>query len=206
MEESGIKPKNASVKDLGITKGKANWNLSPDELVTITVQSGQGKITSSGALCIDTGEFTGRSPKDKFTVKDEITSNSVWWNNFNIPFEPNRFDQLHQKMIQYLNGKEMYVRDAYACADERYRMNLRVVTEHAWSNLFAYNMFLRPAESELQNFNYEWLILCAPGFKADPTIDGTRQHNFSILNFKKKIILIGGSGYTGEIKKVYLLH
>ena len=201
MEESGIKPKNASVRGLGIIEGKANWNLSPTQLATITVESGQGKITDTGALCIDTGEFTGRSPKDKFTVKDEITATTVWWNNFNIPFESSKFDQLHKKIIGYLNGKEFYVRDAYACADQRYRMNIRVVTEHTWSNLFAYNMFLRPTKEELENFDPEWVILCVPGFKADPAVDGTRQHNFSILDFKKKIILIGGSGYTGEIKK-----
>lgn len=201
MEETGIKPQNTSVSELGIINGKVHWNLSPEQLVAITVQSGQGQLTNTGALSIDTGEFTGRSPKDKFTVKDEITSSSVWWNNFNIPFEPSKFDQLQQKVIDYLNGKEIYVRDAYACADERYRMNIRVVTEHAWSNLFAYNMFLRPTETELKNFNHEWLILCAPGFKADPKTDGTRQHNFSMINFKKKVILIGGTGYTGEIKK-----
>jgi phosphoenolpyruvate carboxykinase (ATP) len=201
MEETGIKSKNASVEELGITDGKIHWNLSSRQLTDIAVQSGHGKITATGALSIDTGEFTGRSPKDKFTVKDELTTDAVWWNNFNIPFEPSKFDQLYKKVIEYLNGREIYARDAYACADERYRMNIRVVTEHAWSNLFVYNMFLRPTNEELEHFSHEWLILCAPGFKANPLIDGTRQHNFSIINFKKKIILIGGSGYTGEIKK-----
>jgi phosphoenolpyruvate carboxykinase (ATP) len=104
-------------------------------------------------------------------------------------------------MTTYLSGKELYVRDAYACADPRYRMNLRFITEYPWSNLFAYNMFLRPTQEELRNFSHEWLILCAPGFRANPSEDGTRQHNFSILDFSRKIILIGGSAYTGEIKK-----
>jgi phosphoenolpyruvate carboxykinase (ATP) len=201
MLELGIKPANATLRDLGIADGKAHWNLSPEELTRMTVELGQGKITNTGSLAIDTGEFTGRSPKDKFTVKDSVTENSVWWNNFNIPFEAEKFDQLYIKMIRYFEGKEFFVRDVYACADWRYRMNIRVINEYAWSNLFVHNMFLRPTDKELQNFAPEWMILNAPGFKADPATDGTRQHNFSIIDFKRKIILIGGSGYTGEIKK-----
>lgn len=201
MLELGIKPAHASVMDLGITDGKAHWNLSPEQLTKMAVQAGQATMTNMGAITIDTGEFRGRSPKDKFTVKDEVTENSVWWNNFNIPFEPAKFDQLYIKMIRYFEGKEFFVRDVFACADHRYRMPIRVINEFPWSNLFVYNMFIRPSEKELQNFNAEWLILNAPGFRANPEVDGTRQHNFSIIDFKRKIILVGGSGYTGEIKK-----
>ena len=201
MEESGVKPKQASISSLGFTKGKAHWNLSPEQLANISVEAGQATITSTGALAINTGEFTGRSPKDKFTVRDALTKDAVWWNNFNIPFDAEKFEKLYHKVIAYLNGKEIYVRDMYACADDRYRMNLRVVTEYAWSNLFAYNMFLRPTEKELLEFNPEWLIVNAPGFSAQPEEDGTRQHNFSIIDFTRKIILTGGTGYTGEIKK-----
>ncbi len=201
MLELGLKPANTSVTDLGISDGKAHWNLSPEQLSKIALESGHAKITGSGAITVDTGEFMGRSPKDKFTVKDEVTANSVWWNNFNIPFEPAKFDQLYIKMIHYFEGKEFFVRDVYACADPRYRMNIRVINEYAWSNLFVYNMFIRPSEKELKEFKSEWLILNAPGFRANPAEDGTRQHNFSIIDFKRKIILIGGSGYTGEIKK-----
>jgi phosphoenolpyruvate carboxykinase (ATP) len=200
MLELGLKPGNATLMDLGIADGVAHWNLSAEELIAHTLKRQQGSLDSHGALAIDTGEFTGRSPKDKFTVKDEITAKSVWWNNFNIPFSPEKFDQLYIKMIRYLDGKEFFVRDAYACADWRYRINLRIINEHAWSNLFAYNMFLRPSANELK-FTPDWLMINAPGFKADPNTDGTRQHNFSIIDFKRKIILIGGSGYTGEIKK-----
>jgi phosphoenolpyruvate carboxykinase (ATP) len=201
MLELGIKPANASVTDLGISDGKAHWNLPPERLAKFAVDAGQAKLTSCGAIAVDTGEFTGRSPKDKFTVRDEVTENTVWWNNFNIPFEPSKFDQLYIKMIHYFEGKEFFVRDVYACSDWRYRMSIRVINEYAWSNLFVYNMFIRPMEKELHTFSAEWLILNAPGFKADPKEDGTRQHNFSIIDFKRKIILIGGSGYTGEIKK-----
>ena len=104
-------------------------------------------------------------------------------------------------MIDYLSDKELFAREVYACASEKHRMNIRVVNEYSWSNLFAYNMFLRPTEDELDNFKHDWLILNAPGFLADPKKDGTRQENFAILSFAKKMILIGGTGYTGEIKK-----
>lgn len=201
MLELGKKPGNASARDLGIMHGKAHWNLSAEQLMEISLLQGQAKTTKSGAITVDTGEFTGRSPKDKFIVRDDITESTVWWTNFNAPFDSEKFDRLHKKMIRYFEDKEFYVRDAYACADWRYRMNIRVVNEFAWSNLFVYNMFLRPTEVELKSFTPEWLILNAPGFKADPTMDGTRQHNFSIIDFTRKIILIGGSGYTGEIKK-----
>jgi phosphoenolpyruvate carboxykinase (ATP) len=207
MLESGYKPPGASVCHWGITEGTAHWNLlpqqliMPQQLIKHALDRGQATLTSTGAIAIDTGEFTGRSPKDKFTVKDDLTENTVWWNTFNIPFDPAKFDQLYQKMLRYFNGKEFFVRDAYACADPRYRMNIRVINEYAWSNLFVYNMFIRPTTEELENFTPEWLIVNAPGFHADPAVDGTRQHNFSIIDFKRKIILVGGSGYTGEIKK-----
>lgn len=201
MLEFGIRPSRSGVTELGITEGKAHWNLSPEQLSIIAIDAGHARMTSSGAVAVDTGGFTGRSPKDKFTVKDAITKDTVWWNTFNIPFAPGKFDQLYKKVLNYLNGKEIYVRDVYACADPRYRMNIRVITEYAWSNLFVHNMFLRPSESELKKFEHEWLIVNAPGFWADPEKDGTRQHNFSIIDFTKKVILIGGTAYTGEIKK-----
>ena len=201
MQELGTKPADASMKDLGIEDGKAHWNLPSHLLIQHALKAGQATLTNTGALAIDTGEFTGRSPKDKFTVKDEVTADTVWWNDFNIPFHATKFDQLYRKMINYFNGKEFYVRDVYACADIRYRVNIRVINEYAWSNLFVHNMFLRPTEKELTRFVPDWHILNAPGFHADPKEDGTRQHNFSIIDFKRKLIIIGGSGYTGEIKK-----
>jgi phosphoenolpyruvate carboxykinase (ATP) len=112
-----------------------------------------------------------------------------------------KFDRLFHRISAYLTEREVYVRDAYACADPAHRLNIRVVTEFPWSNLFANNLFLRPTKEEILNFTPEWTIICAPDFKAVPEIDGTRQHNFAVLNFTKKMILIGGTGYTGEIKK-----
>ena len=201
MTETGKRAKNATITDLGIKNANAFWNLSPEELSKIAVDNGQAKVTSQGAIAINTGEFTGRSPLDRFIVKDDLTKDHVWWGDVNQSFDENKFDFLHKKMLKHLEGKKLFVRDAYACAEEKYKMNIRVVNEYSWSNLFAYNMFLRPNDSEIENFKPEWVILNAPKFLAKPEIDGTRKHNFAILNFTKKIILIGGTGYTGEIKK-----
>lgn len=201
MLELGRKPENTSLMDLGILDGKTYWNLTSKELIQLSLRKEGALRTSTGAIAVDTGEFTGRSPKDKFIVRDNVTEKDVWWGSVNTAFDAGKFDQLYIKMIRYFEGKEFFVRDCYACADWRYKMDLRVITEYAWSNLFVYNMFLRPTAKELRSFNPEWLILNAPGFKADPKTDGTRQHNFTIIDFKRKIILIGGSAYTGEIKK-----
>ncbi len=202
MNEYGLKNPNASVADLGLKNvATAYWNLSPAELVEDTILQGMGELTNTGALAIDTGEFTGRSPKDKFTVLDAETENTVMWGDINIKFDPAKFDQIYTRMQAYLTNREVYVRDAYACADQRYRLNVRVVTEYPWQNLFANNLFLRPTNKEIETIQPDWVIVNAPGFMADPAIDGTRQHNFAMINFTKKMILIGGTGYTGEIKK-----
>lgn len=188
--------------NLGLKSAEnVHYQLSPEELIQQAVERGEGVLNSTGALVINTGEFTGRSPKDKFIVKDDITSGTVHWNEFNFPIEPKYFDQLQSKMMDYLQNKEIWVRDAYACADPNFRLNIRVINENPWSNLFAYNMFLRPQEEELDTFKPDWHIIQAPGFKANPETDGTRQHNFAIVSFTRKTILIGGTGYTGEMKK-----
>jgi phosphoenolpyruvate carboxykinase (ATP) len=201
MDNYALFAKSISLNELGIENAKIQYQLTPNELHDITIQSGQGVENSSGALAINTGEFTGRSPQDRFIVKDSITEDKVWWGKVNIPFEPATFDALYKKVTAYLSNKEVFVRDSYVCADPNYRLNVRVVTETAWSNLFCYNMFLRPEKEELNGFTPEWTVICAPGFHADPLVDGTRQSNFAILDFTKKIALIGGTGYTGEMKK-----
>lgn len=190
-----------SLKELGIENAKIHYQLSADQLHDMTIQSGQGIENSTGALAINTGEFTGRSPLDRFIVKDSITEDKVWWGKVNIPFEPKAFDALYNKVTNYLSNKEVFVRDSYVCADPNYRLNVRVVTETAWANLFCFNMFLRPEPTELENFSPDWTVICVPNFLADPTVDGTRQGNFAILDFTKKIAMIGGTGYTGEMKK-----
>lgn len=177
-----------------------HYQLHPSELIEIAIADGEAKLADSGALAADTGEFTGRSPRDRFIVCDEITEQSVWWGDVNIKFDALKFDALFDKITSYLSERAIFVRDAYACASKKYRLNIRVVTETAYQNLFANNLFLRPKDVESE-FMPEWSIIAAPGFKANPDIDGTRQANFCIINFSRKTILIGGTGYTGEIKK-----
>ena len=193
--------KSISLNDLGIKNAIIRYQLTSEELQEETIKKDQGVASSLGAIAVNTGEFTGRSPKDRFIVKDAITKDEVWWSDINLPFDSKKFDLLYDKVTSYLSGKEVFVRDSYACADESYKLNIRVITEYPWSNLFAYNMFLRPTVSELEDFSPEWTVVNAPNFMANPKEDGTRQHNFAILNFTKKIALIGGTGYTGEIKK-----
>jgi phosphoenolpyruvate carboxykinase (ATP) len=193
--------KSISLNSLGIKNATVRYQLTSNELHQETLEKKQGVESSLGAIAVNTGEFTGRSPMDRFIVKDDITKDEVWWSEINLPFEENKFDKLYDKVVDYLSEKEIFVRDSYACADENYKLNIRVVNEYPWSNMFAHNMFLRPTKEELKDFSPEWTVINAPGFMADAEVDGTRQHNFAILNFSKKIALIGGTGYTGEIKK-----
>ena len=186
----------------GLKNVTAHWNLSPEKLQQITVDKKMGKETKNGTLSINTGKFTGRSPQDRFIVKDTYTEDKVWWGKTNKPVSTENFNKLKNEITKYLSGKELYIRDGYVCAEPEFRTNVRTVTELPWSNLFVYNMFLRPSEKELENFSEDWLILCAPGYACpDPAAYGIRQGNFSIINFTDKIALVGGSAYTGEMKK-----
>ncbi len=188
---------------LGLTlSDQIYYQLSPDELIEQTISRGQGKLNNTGALCVSTGKFTGRSPKDKFIVVDDITSPSINWNNFNQQIDEKYYHLLHKKMMDYFSSqKEIWVRDSIACAHINYKLNIRVVNENPWSNLFAYNLFLRPTSEQLKTFEPDWHIFQAPGFFADPKTDGVPNSNFAIVSFKHKTILIGGTGYTGEMKK-----
>ncbi|MGB3468377.1 MAG: phosphoenolpyruvate carboxykinase (ATP) [Cyclobacteriaceae bacterium] len=202
MQEIGLKPSENGLSKVGIEKVQAAyWNLSPAELVEEALKNNEGSLTDTGALMCDTGKFTGRSPKDRFVVKDEKTENTVWWGDVNIPMSEEHFDGLQEKMISFLEDKKVYVRDAYAGADKTYRLNLRVINTKAWQNLFCYNMFLRPDRYKLESFDPNFTIICIPEFKADPEKDGTRQTNFAAINLSKRVILIGGTGYAGEMKK-----
>lgn len=194
--------KTISLENYGIKNAKVHYQLAPSKLQAITLEKGMGKETANGTLAINTGKFTGRSPEDRFLVKDDYTSDRIWWGPSNKPISSDHFDFLQGEIEAYLSDKEVFVRDGYVCADPNYKMNVRTVTEYPWSNMFVYNMFLRPTEEDLKNFEEEWLVLCAPGYECpDPENHGLRQGNFSILNFTKKIALVGGSAYTGEMKK-----
>jgi phosphoenolpyruvate carboxykinase (ATP) len=176
------------------------YQLTTAELVEEALKRNEGVLADSGALAVDTGEFTGRSPKDRFIVDDDITHDTVWWGRINIKFDSAKFDALLQKVITYFADRDIFVRDSCACANEKFHIDIRVITETAYQNLFVHHLFLRPETTNPASIP-DWTIIAAPGFKANPQVDGTRQHNFSIINFNKRIILIGGTGYTGEIKK-----
>ena len=193
--------KSISLESYGIQNATVNYQWTARQLHDETIRKGLGVEASNGALAINTGEFTGRSPQDRFIVKDDITADRVWWGDINKPFDADKFDKLYDKITAYLSGKEVYVRDSFACADENYRTRIRVINEYPWSNMFVYNMFIRPEESELEGFEPDWVVINAPEFMAVPELDGTRQHNFAILNFTRKTAIVGGTGYTGEIKK-----
>jgi phosphoenolpyruvate carboxykinase (ATP) len=202
MQDLVLTPKNSTYPLPHVdTKGKVFINLTASELVEHALHNKEGYLSSTGALMADTGNFTGRSPQDRYIVLDEKTKDSVWWGEINVPFEEDKFDALLEKMKNHLASKDLYVRHAYAGADPDYRLNLKVINTLAWHNLFCYNMFLRPEKEELKNFKSDFTIICDPDFHADPKTDGTRNPNFAILNMSKRMILIGGTAYAGEMKK-----
>ena len=158
-------------------------------------------MAGSGALVCNTGKFTGRTPKDRFIVRDYNTDRTIDWGDVNQPFDPERFDALHERMLANLADRTVYVRYARAGALKRYGLRLRIMTTLAWHNLFSYIMFLRPDVDERTDGPVDITIIVDPSFTADPATDDTRNPNFTILNLSKGVILIGGTGYAGEIKK-----
>ncbi|MCL6648479.1 MAG: phosphoenolpyruvate carboxykinase (ATP) [Chloroflexi bacterium] len=179
------------------------WNLPVAALYEIALRNGEGQLASTGALVVDTGEHTGRSPKDKFIVREPSTEAEIDW-RANRPFDPERFDALLGRVLAYLQHRDVYVLDCYAGADPKYRLPVRVITEIAWHNLFARQLFIpSSARSEPLNEPAEnrFTVLSVPNFFADPERDGTRSGTFIILNFARRLILIGGTSYAGEIKK-----
>jgi len=202
MDNHGFKNPDASLINSQITNYKnAFWNLKPKQLIEHTLRLGQGTLSHNGTLVVHTGKFTGRSPKDRFIVKDDITSTTIDWNDINVPFDNENFEVLKNNICKYFSDKDIYIKDAAVGNDDKYQVNARVIAEYPWSANFVHNMFIRLSEEEITDFTPEWTIYCAPGYKADPKLHGTRAENFSIINFSSKTILIGGSGYTGEIKK-----
>lgn len=177
-------------------------NLSVPQLLEAAIIRGEGVLTNTGALRVTTGKYTGRSPQDKFIVKDPSIAGKIAWGNVNQPFEPNNFMKLYHDVLDYLSGKELFVFDGYAGADDLYSLPLTVVNELAWHNLFAHQLFIRTLQ-KLPHRDKEssFTIVSAPGFKAIPSIHGTRSETFIILNYEKRIILIGGTEYAGEMKK-----
>jgi phosphoenolpyruvate carboxykinase (ATP) len=189
---------------LGIEQPQIIYQANPTFLTKEALKQKRAELTSNGVLLIKTGKFTGRSPEDRFIVRDELSTDRVWWGNINKPFDLDQFEALRSKVLSYLNNKkELFVRDATVGGQDSSLggLRLRVINEYPEHNQFASNMFSEPTVDQLRNFSPEWTVIHAPDFYADPVIDGTRQENFAILCFSQKTILIGGTSYTGEIKK-----
>ena len=181
---------------------KVHRNLFPAPLVEAALRRGEAELAAGGSLVAGTGKRTGRSPKDKFTIKDALTENKVAWGSANQPFPPDKFDALYERVLDYLKGKELYVQDLFCGADPQYTLPIQVINEYAWHSLFVRQLFIRPTAEELKTHKPEFTIVSAPSFKADPKRDGTNGEVFVLVNFSKKLALIGGTEYAGEMKKV----
>ena len=185
------------------TSGEVFWNLPPAELIEQAVRRGEGQLVAAGPFNAITAPHTGRSPNDRFVVRNPGTEEEgkIWWGKVNVPFDPQKYRMLREEVVDYLEDCDLFVRDMWAGADPEYRLPVRVVTPNAWHNLFAYNMFRRPDPDELDDFQPDFTVIHAPEFKADPEKHGTRSGAFVILNFAEREVLIGGTRYAGEIKK-----
>ncbi len=191
------------VEDQGlINTGKVYRNLPTSVLYEEIVKRGEALISHMGPIVVRTGVHTGRSAKDKFIVKEPSCADKVWWGNVNVPFEPDKFDQLHRSICNYYQGRDVFIQDCFAGADSDYRLPIRVITEQAWHNLFARSLFIKAKNAqELSSHKPEFVVLQAPGFLADPVLDSTRTSTFIVVNFAKHMVIIGGTSYAGEIKK-----
>lgn len=178
-----------------------HWNLSTPALVEEAVKRNEAHLAHLGPLVVRTGHHTGRSPNDRFVVKEGPSGEQIWWGKVNKPYDPANFDRMYQKLLAYLQGKDIFVQDCYAGADPKYRIRVRLVATHAWHSLFARNMFIQPKRNEHKDFIPDFTIINTPRFHAIPEIDGTRSECFILVNFEKKVVLIGGTSYAGENKK-----
>jgi phosphoenolpyruvate carboxykinase (ATP) len=192
----------AVLEHLGVPAAIRTWhNLPPAELYERALVDGEAALVDSGALTAVTGQHTGRSPKDKFFVREPSSEEKIWWFPGNQPISPDSFDRLLQKMVDYVSEHQIYVQDMFACADPRHRLKVRIVTQLAWHSLFAYNLFIRPSRDERRPFEPDFTVISLPDVKADPATDGTRSETFIVVNLARRVVIIGGTRYAGEIKK-----
>ncbi|MCR9069789.1 MAG: phosphoenolpyruvate carboxykinase [Rhodobacteraceae bacterium] len=190
-----------TVEHQGMTGlGPVHYNLLEPHLIESAVRRGEGKIGLGGTMLVSTGQYTGRSPRDKFVVKTDAVADSVWWDN-NAPMTPEAFDLLHADMLAHMKGREYFVQDLYAGADPAHRVDVRVVSELAWHNLFIRHLLRRPTAEELASFTADYTVINCPSFKADPARHGCRSETVIALNFERKMILIANTEYAGENKK-----
>jgi len=180
----------------------AYWNLAMEALHEEAVFRGEGATVAGGPFVAHTGKHTGRSANDKFTVRHVDSENNIWWGTYNRPFDADKFDGLYTRMLGYMQGKDVFVQDVYVSADEKYRLPIRFVTEHAWHSMFIRNMFIPPQSlEEYKRFVPEFTVISATGFKSNPAVDGTASETFIVLNYERKLAIIGNTAYAGETKK-----
>ncbi|MGH2353798.1 MAG: phosphoenolpyruvate carboxykinase [Chloroflexota bacterium] len=202
MKEQKVFRPRQGLETLGIIHTRnVWWNLAPPALYEQAMLRGEGMIAAGGPLAVSTGEHTGRSPNDKFIVREPESAPHVWWGEVNRPFDPEVFDRLYGRVLGYLQNKDLFVQDCFAGADPAYRLPIRVVTESAWQSLFAQSLFIPPAPEQLSDHEPQFTVLSVPSFRADPARDGTQSGTFILLHFARRLLLVGGTNYAGEIKK-----
>ncbi|MGI0057561.1 MAG: phosphoenolpyruvate carboxykinase (ATP) [Nitrosarchaeum sp.] len=185
----------------GIDPSKIYRNLSVDDLVEIAVARNEGVINSTGSLSVNTGKYTGRSPDDRFIVYDDKTCNTIDWGKINHQFQSDKFEKILEKMKHFVDGKDLFVFDGFVGADKKNRLPIRVINDHVWQSLFARQLFIRPSKEELENHEPEFTVMCINDFEAIPKVDGTTSNVFILIDLTRKIVLIGGTQYAGEMKK-----
>jgi len=191
-----------ALEDYGLVNlGNINWNLPPTVLVERALARKEGVLASNGVFAATTGAHTGRSPKDKFIVSTPETASKIWWGENNHPMSIETFEVVRRSLADYLQGRDVFILDAVACADPRYRMPVQVITELAWHNLFARQLFLRANESDQTSERPGFTILCVPNFRTNPRSHGTRSDAAIIIDFEERLVLIAGTQYAGEMKK-----
>ena len=201
-EGNGVRAIQSGLEEHGIRHvNSVRWNLGAAQLLEHAIQSREGHLSSGGSLVVRTGQFTGRSPKDKFIVRDEITDSTVQWGSVNQPMSEAHFDRLYARMQSFWHGRDVFVQDCFVGADPAYTLPLRVISQYAWHSLFALQLFVRRGPREEARHQPEFTILFAPDFQADPANDGTNSETCIVINFKKKVVLICGTQYAGEMKK-----
>jgi len=191
----------SQINDFGIKPSKIFRNLKPDELVEDAVRREEGVVNSTGSLSVNTGKYTGRSPDDRFIVVDDVTRDVVDWGKINHEFPSDKFEKILEKMKNFVNDKELFVFDGFVGADKETQLPIRVINDHAWQSLFARQLFIRPTDEELKNHTPEFTVMCINEFEAVPEVDGTASNVFILIDLTRKIVLIGGTRYAGEMKK-----
>ncbi|NNL57855.1 MAG: phosphoenolpyruvate carboxykinase (ATP) [Nitrosopumilus sp.] len=191
----------SQLNSFGIHPSKVHRNLSVEEMVNLAVQRKEGVVNSTGSLSVNTGKYTGRSPDDRFIVYDDKTHDTIDWGKINHQFPSGKFEKLLEKMKKFVDNKELFVFDGFVGADPDNRLAIRVINDRVWQNLFSRNLFIRPTASELENHEPEFTILCINDFEAVPEVDGTKSDVFILIDLTRKIVLIGGTEYAGEMKK-----